>query len=108
AGHPAVEPGSALPAFIGRFGGHCQQRLAHREEDMTRFSRRTVLQLAGASALAGALPIRAYAQSAVPLKWMTWGGTANIQKIIGTVASEVPAIGAGYAVTPIDGGQGDQ
>ena len=75
---------------------------------MTRFSRRTLLQLAGASALATALPIRAYAQSATPIKWMSWGGATNIQKLANSVASQVPAIGSAYAATAVDGGQGDQ
>ncbi len=75
---------------------------------MTRFTRRSVLQLAGASAVASAVPFRVFGQSKTPLKWMTWGGTANVEKIINTVATQVPAIGNAYDVTAIDGGPGDQ
>lgn len=75
---------------------------------MTRFNRRSMLQLAGASAFASAIPMRVFGQSKTPLKWMTWGGTANVEKIINTVATLVPAIGNAYDVTAVDGGPGDQ
>lgn len=73
-----------------------------------KFSRRGVLGLGAASLAASAMPFRAFAQTAVPIKWMSWGGATGIAKIAAAVESQLPAIGGAYAVETIDGGQGDQ
>lgn len=73
-----------------------------------KFTRRGVLGLGAASLAASAFPFGAHAQSATPIKWMSWGGATNIAKLANSVATQLPAIGSSYAVETVDGGTGDQ